>query len=103
MKKKLSKKQEKELIKKYGHIPTQKEIFEKMKASQEKLIYSLAGALASAPDDSETREELQKAIDKAFKLREGIYKMMGEEPPEIKLDTKILDQLAKENPIPNVD
>ena len=95
MKKKLSKKREKELIAKYGHVPTKKEIFEKMKASQERLIYSLAGALATAPDDPGTREQLFEAIDKAFQLREKIYKMMDKKPPEIKIDPKILEELAK--------
>lgn len=83
MRLKLKKRQREELIQKFGHIPTRKEIFEKIKKSQERLIYSLAGAWETAPDNPHERKQLLKAIEKAIKMREEIYKMIGEKPPEI--------------------
>lgn len=83
MRARLTKKWKQELIKKYGHVPTKKEIFQKLKESQERLIYPLAGAWQTAPDDPEERKKLLKSIKEAIKLREKVYKMIGEKPPEI--------------------
>jgi hypothetical protein len=82
---KLSKNQEKELIKKYGHVPTEKEIFENLKAHQEKLMSALVGALETAPDDPEIRKQLMEAVEKATQMREKLYKEIIKEPsPPIK-------------------
>ena len=84
---KLTKKQKEKLIKQFGHVPSKKEIFEKMKASQERLIYSLAGAWETAPDDPKIKNQLLRAIQKALNLRAKIYEMMGEKPPKISLSS----------------
>lgn len=86
MKLKLSKKKEAELIKKFGHVPTEEEILEKIKASQERLMSALAGALKTAPDDPKIRKQLLEAVEKAAKLRGEVYeKVLKEKPPEIKM------------------
>lgn len=86
---KLSKKQEAELIKKYGHVPTKEEIFEKIKASQEIMMRALAGALKTAPKDPKIREQLLEAVEKATKLRGKIYKdVLKEKPPAPKIPPK---------------
>lgn len=83
---KISKKKEAELIKKFGHVPTEDEILEKIKASQERLMSALAGALKTAPDDPKIREQLLGAVEKAAKLRGEVYeKVLKEKPPAIKI------------------
>ena len=90
MKPKLSKKREAELIKKYGHVPTKEEIFEKIKASQERMMQALAGALATAPKDPKIREQLLEAVEKATKLRGKIYKdLLKEKPPRPKTSEEL--------------
>lgn len=86
MKLKISKEKEKELIKKFGHVPTEKEILEKIKASQERLMSALAGALKTAPDDPKIRKQLLESVEKAAKLRGEVYeKVLKEKPPAIKI------------------
>ncbi len=102
MVKKLSKKRKEEIIKKYGKIPSKKEIFEKIKQSQERMIVALARAWEVAPDDPKTREELMEATEKAVKLREKLYKdLIKEEPPEIRESYEklkgIIDAEARSN------
>ena len=100
MKLKLSKKQEKELIKKYGHVPTMEEVFERIKASQEKLMSALAGALQTAPDDPQIREQLLEAVEKAGQMRGKIYKdILKEEPPTVKIPKSAneLERLGRKN------
>lgn len=88
MKLKISKEKEAELIKKFGHVPTEEEILAKIKASQERLITALAGALKTAPDDPEIRKQLLTAVEKAAKLRGEVYeKVLKEKPPAIKIPT----------------
>ena len=84
MKKKLSKKKRKEIMKQFGgRMPTKKEIFEKIKASQERMIAALKGAYETAPQDPKIRSELMEAIEKATKLRSKIYKdLIKEEVPK---------------------
>ena len=80
---KLTKKKKEELIKKFGHVPTKEEIFEKLKASQERLMWALSGALEAAPDDPKLRKQLLQAIEKAATLRGKVYReVIKEEPPK---------------------
>lgn len=66
-------------------ILSKKEIFEKIKESQERLIVSLAAAWESAPDDPEIRKQLIEASKKAVNLREKVYKnILKEEPPDVR-------------------
>lgn len=87
---KLSKKKEKELIKKFGHIPTKEEIFEHIKASQERMIWALGKAMETAPDDPKIRQQLLEAVEKATTLRDAIYKevLKEETPPLPKISGK---------------
>jgi len=83
--KKLSKKKKEEIIKKYGKIPSKEEVFQKLKESQERLVYSLAKAWETAPDNPQIRSELLEAMEKALKLRSDLYKdIIKEEPPDLK-------------------
>ena len=85
MAKKLSKKKKEEIIKKYGKIPSKKELFDKIKESQERLVVSLVMAWKTAPDGPKIREEIIEAMEKALNLREKVYKkVIKEEPPEIR-------------------
>lgn len=99
MKIKLSKKKEAELIKKFGHVPTEKEILDKIKASQERLITALAGALKTAPNDPEIRKQLLAAVEKALQLRGEVYeKVLKEKPPAIKIPNSA-DELLEGNKV----
>jgi hypothetical protein len=82
---KLSKKQKEKIMKQYsGRMPTQEEVMEKIKASQERLMQALAGMARTAPDDPEIKTEIMKAIEKAADLRKRIYKeVVKEEVPRI--------------------
>lgn len=72
-------------------MPTQEEIFEKIKASQERMMQALKGAYDSATDDSESRAQLLKAIEKATRLRGKIYDtLIKEKPPKL---GKVKDQI----------
>lgn len=93
---KLGRKQKEKLTAKFGHVPTKEEMFAHIKESQEKLVRSLAGALATAPDDSQTREQLLKAFEKATNLRIKLYGMMGEIPPRISLVSPESDEQPKD-------
>lgn len=84
MKNKLNAKQKEEIIKKYGKIPSKEEVFEKIAASQEKLIAALMGAWESAPNDPKIRKDLLKAMEKAMDLRAKVYKkVIKKEPPNL--------------------
>lgn len=94
---KLTKKQKEEIIKKYGKIPTKKEIFEGLKKSQERLVVSLAAAWEVAPDDPEARKELLRLMEKALKLRKKVYKeVIREEPPEVAESYRKLRHIIEE-------
>ena len=82
---KLSKERKEEIMKQFGgRMPTQEEIFEKIRASQERLMQALAGAAKTAPDDPKVRKELLSAIEKAGSFRKKIYKeVLKENPPKI--------------------
>lgn len=81
----MTKKKKEELIKKFGHVPTKTEIFENLKASQERLIWALSGALETAPDDPKLRKQILQAIEKAATLRGKVYReVLKEEPPRPK-------------------
>ncbi|OGY21931.1 MAG: hypothetical protein A2126_00170 [Candidatus Woykebacteria bacterium GWB1_45_5] len=85
MRRKPTKKQKEELIKKFGHVPTKEEIFERLKASQERLMWALSGALETAPDDPKLRKQLLQAIEKAATLRGKVYRdILKEKPPQPK-------------------
>lgn len=93
MKSKLTQAQREKIMKQFGgRMPTQEEIIEKIRASQEKLMTALAGAARSAPDDPETKKQLMETIAKAGHLRKKIYKEVLKEPPP-----KILNDLNKSN------
>lgn len=67
-----------------GRMPTKEEVFEKIKASQERMMAVLKGAYEAAPEDPKIRAEFMDAIDKATKLREKVYKdLMKQEPPKL--------------------
>lgn len=67
-----------------GRMPTKEEIFEKIRASQERLMQALAGAARTAPDDPEVKKQLMEVIEKAGSLRKGVYKkILKERPPKI--------------------
>lgn len=85
--KKLDPKTKERLIKEFGHIPTKEEIFEKLIQSQERMIKALAGASRTAPHDPQIRAQILKAMEKAVKLREKIYKSFGKKPPRLKIET----------------
>lgn len=95
---KLTTKQKREIIKKYGKIPTKDEVFQKLRESQERMIVSLAAAWETAPDDPKIRKQLLEAIEKAVKFRERLYtEVLEEEPPEIRESyTKLRKILEKE-------
>lgn len=84
---KSDRKQKGELVAKFGQVPAKEEIFTRIKESQERLVRSLAGALATAPEDPQIRGQLLEAIEKATKLRTKLYGMMGEIPPRISLSS----------------
>lgn len=88
MKSKLTEAQRKKIMKQFGgRMPTQEEIFEKIKASQERLMTALAGAARTAPNDPEIKKQLMEAIEKAGSLRKRIYKeVIKEAPPKIHND-----------------
>lgn len=75
---KLSKRKREELIKKYGHVPTKNEIFQKIIESQERLAQVLKGAWESAPNDQKVKETLLEAGEKSAKLRSKIKKIFNE-------------------------
>ena len=85
MKKGLSQNQRQKIMKQYGgRMPTKEEIFEKIRASQERMMQALAGAARTAPDDPEVRRQLTSVIEKAGHLRKGIYKkILKDKPPKI--------------------
>ncbi|EKD58101.1 MAG: hypothetical protein ACD_57C00031G0009 [uncultured bacterium] len=86
MKSKLTKKQREKIMKQFGgRMPTKEEIFEKIKASQERMMQALAGAARTAPSDPETRKQLLGVIERAATLRKKIYKqVIKEKPPKVK-------------------
>jgi len=53
--------------------PTEEEIVERIKASQERLMQALAGKARNVPDDPEIKKEVMEAIEKAADLRKRIY------------------------------
>ena len=89
MRVRLFKKRREEIMKQFGdRMPSKKELFEKIKASQERMMQALKGAYETAPKDPKVRTELLEAIDKATKLRGELYKnLMKETPPELKKQT----------------
>ena len=89
MKSRLTKKQREKIMKQFGgRMPTKEEIFEKIKASQERMMQALAGATRTVPDDPETRKQLLEVIERAATLRKNIYKkVIKEKPPKIKEDS----------------
>lgn len=82
---KLSKKRREEIMKEFGgRMPTREEIFEKIKASQERLMTALAGAAKTAPDDPVVRKHLMEVVERAGGLRKKIYKdVLKEKPPKV--------------------
>lgn len=68
----LTKKQKDELIEKYGHIPTEEEVVENIRASSQKVLTALAAAWDSAPDDPKIKADIVKALKKALDLRKKI-------------------------------
>ncbi len=73
----LTKKQKEELIKKYGHVPTKKEVFQKLIESQERLANALKGAWETAPDNEEVKKTLLEAGEKSAKLKKEIEKLFA--------------------------
>ena len=86
MKNKLTKKQREKIMKEFGgRMPTKEEIFEKIRAAQERLMTSLAGAVRTAPDDPGARKQLTEVIEKAGSFRKKIYKeILKEKVPKVK-------------------
>lgn len=82
---KLSKKRREEIMKQFGgRMPTREEIFEKIRASQERLMSALAGAARTAPDDPEVRKQLMEVIQRAGNLRKNVYKqILKKKPPRV--------------------
>jgi len=82
---KVSKKQKEGILDESSSTtPTDEEIIERIKASQERLMQALAGMARSAPDDPEIKAEIMQAIEKAANLRKRIYKeVIKEETPKI--------------------
>lgn len=61
-----------------------KDFFQKIKDTQDRLIYSLARAWGAAPNDPIVRKKLLRAMAKALQLREKIYlKILKEKPGSI--------------------
>lgn len=89
--------------KKKEKIYSKKELFNKIRESQEKLIVSLAAAWETAPDDPKIRKQLMEASEKAIKLREKVYKeVLDEEPPDVresyeKLRNKLEEEIKERN------
>lgn len=73
---KLSKKKQDELIKKFGHIPTQEEVFQKIIESQERLANALKGAWDTRPADPDIEKDLLEVGERAGKLRKELQRMM---------------------------
>ena len=67
-----------------GRMPTKEEIFQKLAASQERLMNALKGAYENVPNDPNVRSELMETIDKATKLRSKLYKdVIKRKPPKL--------------------
>lgn len=86
MSNKLSKKRKEEIMKQFGsRMPTKEEVFEKIRASQERMMEALKGAYETAPDDPNVRKDLVNVIEKATKMRSKLYKeVLKETPPKLK-------------------
>lgn len=86
MKNTLTQKQKEKIMKEFGgRMPTKEEIFEKIRASQERLMQALAGAAATAPNDPEVKKQLFGVIEKASNLRKKVYKeVLKEKPPKVR-------------------
>ncbi len=87
---KLSKKRREEIMKQFGgRMPTKEEIFEKIRASQERLMEFLAGAAKTAPEDPQIRKQLLEVIEKAGNLRKSVYKnVLKTKPPKIREESE---------------
>jgi len=67
-----------------GRMPTQEEVFEKIRASQERLMTALVGMAKTAPNDPEIKKQLMEAMQKAAELRKKVYKqVLKQKPPQI--------------------
>ena len=75
---KLTKDQEDKLIKEFGHVPTPDEVFNKIKASQQKMKWALAKAWDAAPDDPKVRKQLIDVIEKAAKFDKNLQHLIDE-------------------------
>jgi hypothetical protein len=75
---KLSPAVKKRLIKKYGHVPTKKEVFQKIQESQDRLMAALKGAYENMPEDPGLREQFLDALEQAAKLNKGIKQVIKE-------------------------
>lgn len=73
---KLSKAQKDKLVKEFGHMPTQEEVFNKIKASQQKMMWALAKAWDAAPDDPKVRKQLIDVIEKAAKFDKKLQELI---------------------------
>ncbi len=94
---KLSEEKKEELIKKFGHIPTKEEVFEKIRQAQERLVVSLIAAWESAPEDPAIRSQILDAMKESLSLREKVYKkVLKEEPPDIKKSYEKLRAIIQE-------
>lgn len=82
---KVSKKQKERILDEPSSTaPTDEEIVERIKASQERLMQALVGMARSAPDDPGIKAEIMQAIEKAADLRKRIYKeVLKQETPKI--------------------
>jgi len=73
---KLSQKKQAELVEKFGHIPTQEEVFQKILESQERLAEALKGAWETKPSDPEVEKDLLEVGERAGKLRKELQKIL---------------------------
>ena len=60
------------IIKEYGHIPTKKEIFQKIRESQDRMMTALQGAFNHMPEDPKLRQQFIDALEHAAKFNRGV-------------------------------
>lgn len=62
-----------------GVVPTKKEVFEKIKQSQQKMLDSLQGAWDTSPDDLDIRKDLAEVVGRVAKLDKELKKLMEDD------------------------
>jgi len=73
---KLSAAQRKRILKEFGHMPTQEELFAKVMASQQRMVDALHGAWETVPDDPAIRSQLSEVVGKVAQFQTHLKKVL---------------------------